>query len=57
MALQTIWLDGNYPWNGFRRMQSVVDAVARAGVGSLLEHVVIEGHDLSDDLPAAARRR
>jgi len=42
-ALQEIWLDGGYAWRGARQLQSVVDAVAGAGVGSLLDELAIEG--------------
>lgn len=42
-AFQAIWLDGGYAWHGTRRLQSVVDALARTGAGSLLDEPVIEG--------------
>jgi hypothetical protein len=42
-GLQEIWLDGGYAWRGTRQLQSVVDAVAAAGVGSPLDELVIEG--------------
>jgi integrase len=42
-AFQATWLDGGYAWHGTRRLQSVVDALARTGAGSLLDEPVIEG--------------
>ena len=42
-AFQEIWLDGDYAWGGTRWLQGVVDAVARAGTGSLLEELAIGG--------------
>ena len=42
-GLQEIWLDGGYTWGGARRLQSVIDAVARAGIGSLLDEPALGG--------------
>jgi len=36
-AFQEVWLDGGYVWEGTRRLQGLVDALARCGAGSLLE--------------------
>lgn len=40
-AFEQTWLDGGYVWEGTRRLQSLVDALARAGAGSLLDGVSI----------------
>ena len=42
-GFQATWLDGGYAWHGTRRLQGVVDALVRAGAGSLLDEPVIEG--------------
>jgi integrase len=42
-AFQASWLDGDYAWQGTHRLQGVIDAVARAGIGSLLERLSIGG--------------
>ncbi|MGO9750026.1 MAG: tyrosine-type recombinase/integrase [Solirubrobacteraceae bacterium] len=42
-GFQATWLDGGYAWHGTRRLQGVVDALARTGAGSLLDEPVIEG--------------
>lgn len=42
-AFQHTWLDGGYKWEGTRRLQSLVDALARAGADSLLEHPALGG--------------
>jgi integrase len=40
-AFEQTWLDGGYAWEGTRRLQSLADALARAGAGSLLDGVSI----------------
>ena len=42
-AFQASWLDGDYAWQGTYRLQGVIDAVARAGIESLLERPSIGG--------------
>ncbi len=42
-AFQATWLDGGYVWQGTRRLQSLVDALARCGAGSLLEDRSVGG--------------
>jgi integrase len=42
-AFQQIWLDGGYVWEGTRRLQGLVDALARAGADSLLERPSLGG--------------
>jgi len=42
-AFQVTWLDGGYVWEGTRRLQGLVDALARCGAGSLLEHPSVGG--------------
>ena len=42
-ALQATWLDGGYVWEGTRRLQGLVDALARCGAGSLLERPSVGG--------------
>ena len=42
-AFQASWLDGEYAWQGTYRLQGVIDAVARAGIESLLERPSIGG--------------
>lgn len=42
-AVQQTWLDGGYLWEGTRRLQSVVDALVRAGAGSLLDRPALGG--------------
>jgi hypothetical protein len=44
-AFQETWLDGDYVWDGTRRLQGVINTMTRAGVRSLLEEVQIEGRD------------
>jgi hypothetical protein len=42
-AIQQIWLDGGYVWEGTRRLQGLVDAMARSGAGSLLDRSSVGG--------------
>ena len=42
-AFQLTWLDGGYVWEGTRRLQWLVDALARAGAESLLEQPSVGG--------------
>jgi hypothetical protein len=42
-AFQQTWLDGGYVWEGTRRLQWLVDALARAGAESLLERPSLGG--------------
>jgi integrase len=42
-AFQQIWLDGGYVWEGTRRLQGLVDALARAGAASLLDRPSLGG--------------
>jgi integrase len=42
-AFQQTWLDGGYLWEGTRRLQGMVDALARAGASSLLEQPSVGG--------------
>jgi hypothetical protein len=42
-AFQATWLDGGYIWEGTRRLQSLVDALARADASSLLDHPSLGG--------------
>ena len=45
-ALQQLWLDGGYVWPGVpRRLQSMIGTMVRAGVGSLLDELVIDGRE------------
>jgi hypothetical protein len=40
-AFEQTWMDGGCAWEGTRRLQSLVDTLARAGAGSLLDGVSI----------------
>lgn len=46
-AVQQTWLDGDYTWEGTRRLQAVVDALARVGAQSLLERPSLGGHTVA----------
>ena len=42
-GFQERWLDDGYAWPGPRRLQGVIDVVASAGAGSLLDELAIKG--------------